>query len=165
MRQSNHGHIDLGDGGFILNTEANEQLLRQLRETPPLSPAQLLKLAKSYKVFPTQVSLGNHIALLALTKPDMQKDVFPEYAGIDWNDFIEDVLGDAGHDENTEQVAQVLFNKAEPTKSFIQLSARWIRVSGIGLLIETVDYKENASVKHADFVVGVSSNPAKLPDA
>lgn len=153
MRQLNQGHIDLGDGGLILNTGANEALLHELQEIPPLSPAELLKLTKYFKAYPANVSLGNHLALLALATAagdDVQQKVLAEYVNI--CDGPEDFF------EGTPDV-----NHEDPPPCF--LFARWIPVSGVGLLIETLVEKGRPVTEGKNFVIGVSPNPDKLPDA
>ncbi len=144
--------IAFGPGGLILeNDERNRELLAQLRETPPLPSEALLKLAVFYKAFPTNVSLGNHLALLALSDDHIpQQTLFPEYARAFF--ALED-LADGFSDEGRERGARIL------------LSVRQVPVSGIGLLIETLDVQDdNPEEQHSfNFVIGVSPDINRLP--
>jgi hypothetical protein len=153
MRLTDEGNIDLGDGGLIRNTAANEKLLRELQETEPLTPEELVKLTKYFKAYPANVSLGNHLALLALATADgddvLQK-VLAEYLIL--CDPIEDAV-DGVNDTGQEDSRSCW------------IFARWIPVSGVGLLIETIVMKGRPVTQGSSFIVGVSPNPAKLPDA
>lgn len=137
--------IAFGPGGLIRNDPHNQGLLDQLQQTPVLLPEQLLKLAQFYKAYPTNVPLGNHLALLASTPPDKQKDVFPEYFG--WADFFEDLADGA---------ASNMAHEAGEGES-LQLSVRQVPFSKGELLIETLDFKkEDSPAMRWHFVIGIS---------
>ncbi len=144
--------IAFGPGGLILeNDERNRELLAQLRKTRPLPSEALLKLAVFYKAFPTNVSLGDHLALLALSDDHIpQQKLFAEYASAFF--ALEDLF-DAFSDEARERGAR------------IRLSVRQVPVSGIGLLIETLDVQyDNPDEQHRfNFVIGVSPDIDRLP--
>ncbi len=150
---TDYTQIAFGPGGLIL--PENQELLEQIRLTPPLSPENLLKLAVFYMAYLTNEDLGKHLALVALTKlvndPDT-KDVLRATISptvVDsWADFFED-LWDGGRDESS-----------EPPTALIQLDVRWVE----GLLIESgyEGYKRCFEGKY--FAIGVGPNPASLPD-
>src|SRR3989442_9810360 len=58
--------VALGPGGEILDVPANKELLEEIRKTPPLPPADLLKLGRYYRGYETNEPLGNHLELVAL---------------------------------------------------------------------------------------------------
>ncbi len=70
--------VTLGPGGEILEVPENEALLEEIRETPPLSSAVLLKLGAYYRGYRTNRPLGNHLTLIGLLKlvndPEAQKN-------------------------------------------------------------------------------------------
>lgn len=65
MAQENFGVV-FGPGGEIL--PENEKLLEQIKQTPELPPAALLKLGAYYREYSTNRSLGDHLVLIALLK-------------------------------------------------------------------------------------------------
>lgn len=144
--------IAIGPGGVILDAPENEDLLNQIQQAPPLSPQQLLKTAKYYKAYPTHLQLGNHLALLAVASPDQQQAVFSEYDA--WGDFFEDLLDGQG--------SNLAHERTEASN--IQLSARWIPFSGLGLLIETLNFIESHDMMSWNFIIGAMPSPDSLPE-
>jgi hypothetical protein len=161
--------VILGPGGLIRDdVPENEELLGQIERMPALVPIDLLKLAEFYQAYPTNASLGNHLALLALAKllsnRDLQED-FQEALtktaraadkllatpAINWVDIIEDI-GDAAFDESA---------RGEPS-AFAQLEVQWVPFSGVGLVIETPRPK-GGHHKKRHYVIGVSPALASLP--
>jgi hypothetical protein len=153
MSLTNDIAIAFGPGGLIRADEpANRELLAQIDTTLPLSPEYLLKLAAFYVEYPTNVPLGNHLALIALTK--LVNDSYIHQVLISrtspaaiasLQDFFED-LWDGGIDESKEP-------------PFVGEPDVWsIPFSGVGLLIET----GIRDTKGKYYAIGVG--PVSLPD-
>ncbi len=153
--------IAFGPGGLILeDDERNRELLARLRKTRPLPSEALLKLAVFYKAFPTNESLGNHLALLALSDDHIpQQKLFAEYASAFF--ALEDLFDAFG--AATREGSAV--HEARERGARIRLSVRQVPVSGIGLLIETLDVQDdNPDEQHSfNFVIGVSPDIDRLP--
>ncbi len=157
MPQADQEPIVLDPGGKIRNVAQNKRLLDLLPQTRALLPEELLKLAKFYKAYPTNVPLGNHLellanALLAQETPDgelvVSQEVFPVYA-----DFADATEDSGEHNRETHE---------PPEDEGVLLSVRWVLVSGIGLLIETLDIMTDSGTKSFDYVIGVSPAPGSL---
>ena len=54
----------LGPGGLV----RDERLLKEIQETRPLPPTSLRRLAEYFIAYPTNRTLGEHLALIALTR-------------------------------------------------------------------------------------------------
>jgi hypothetical protein len=124
--------IAFGPGGLIQEDDpVNQELLERIHKTDPLSSETLLKLAAFYTEYPTNKPLGDHLALIALTKLGNDADVYQllasktSYAAANsLRDFLED-FWDGGRDESQEP-------------AYIRMPDVWsIPFSGVGLLIET----------------------------
>jgi|SRR5579864_32099 len=153
MSQEDQGLIVFGPGGQIRNVEQNKMLLDELPKTPVLSPEELLRLAKFYEAYPTGVPLGNHLALLALATRDGERvlrKVFTEYSNP--GDPAEDIA------EGTRMYRE------PPEEDTVLLSVRRTLFSGIGLLIETLDFETDSGTKSLHYVIAVSPPLDRLPD-
>lgn len=146
MSLTDYTPIAFGPGGLIKKDDpVNQELLEQIHKTDPLSNETLLKLAAFYTEYPTNVWLGDHLALIALTKLGNDSDVHKllksktsPAAAASLGDFFED-LWDGGRDESQ-----------EPT--YIRMPDVWsIPFSGLGLLIET-----GLKRRKEYYVIGVS---------
>jgi hypothetical protein len=155
------GGIAFGPGGRILENDGrNEELLARLRETPPLRSEALLKLAVFYNAFPTNASLGDHLALLALSDDRVpQQTLFANHAraGFALEDLF-DAFGAATPEGSGR-------HEARERGARIRLSVRQVPVSGIGLLIETLDFQDEKPDEQVrfHFVIGVSPDIDRLP--
>ncbi len=160
-----YGQIVTGPGGLLPPVPENEELLQVIGETPPLEPAALLKIAESYKQYPTNVSLGNHLALLALATRDKEQvvqEAFAEYA----TDWLQDVIEDGSEVARLLPVDDPDAPEGAKARFTIDLAVRLVKVSGIGLLIETATIQsfpdEKTEVGH--FIIGVNPGPALTAD-
>ena len=160
-----YGQIVTGPGGLLPPVPENEELLQVSGETPPLEPAALLKIAESYKQYPTNVSLGNHLALLALATRDKEQvvqEAFAEYA----TDWLQDVIEDGSEVARLLPVDDPDAPEGAKARFTIDLAVRLVKVSGIGLLIETATIQsfpdEKTEVGH--FIIGVNPGPALTAD-
>lgn len=152
MTQTDQELIVFGPGGQILDVQQNMELLEQLKKVP-LSPEELLELAKFYKSFETTVPLGNHLALLALAAREgeqVSRKIFTEYS--DPGDPAEDIA------EGTRMYRE------PPEEDTVLLSVRRTLFSGIGLLIETLDFETDSGTKSLHYVIAVSPPLDKVPD-
>ena len=132
---------------------------KEIRETPPLPPAALLKLGAYYQGYETNVPLGNHLELVAMfnlaSNPEIQECILKALVGtaaagrstvtvedsFDWEDFF-----DCGSDESTEKGGSCFLVRFIPFSN-----------TNLGLLVETPQSKQH---KRADYVIGVSPEPA-----
>ena len=155
--------VTLGPGGEILEVPGNEELLAEIRETPVLPPADLLKLGAFYKGYSTNEPLGNHLELVALldivNDLAIQKDTLqvlmrtaaaagrplapPEDSSDFWEDFF-----DCNSDEAGERGGSCFFIRLIPLPH-----------TNLGMLIETPNRKDQ---KKSYFVIGISPIPASL---
>jgi hypothetical protein len=147
MSQTDYTPIAFGPGGLILGDgPANQELLGQIEETDPLSPENLLKLAAFYVDYSTNEQLGNHLALIALTKLVNDAQIHKLLTGktspaaiASLQEIFEDIL-DGSIDEKTEPHS-------------VKTPNVWsIPFSGVGLLIEA----GVQALEGGYYVIGVS---------
>src|SRR2546426_9230655 len=72
-------NIILGPGGLVREVPQNKELLEQIEKAPVLLPLDLLNLATFFRGYITNQLLGDHLALIGLTKlvskPELQDDL------------------------------------------------------------------------------------------
>ena len=155
-----HGSILIGPGGQLPDIAENRELFSRLQEAPELTSEELLRLAEFYKAYPTNAPLGDHLALVALTKRErhrgakgyraLQKIVFSQH--YEAADVIEDSAEAIGNiftdDESREDFGDFrLFIRHLPTE---------------GLLVETLSGKDEGKDVNYNFVIGFSPAPSEL---
>lgn len=161
-----HGSILIGPGGQLPDVPENHELLSRLQEAPELTAEDLLRLAEFYKAYPTNAPLGDHLALVALTKRErhrgakgyraLQKIVFSQHYEV--ADVIEDSAeaigniftssGGVTNDEGREDFGDFrLFIRHLPAE---------------GLLVETLSGKDDGKEVNYNFVIGFSPAPSEL---
>ena len=173
MSRNDPTRIVFNKDGSIAHDPENGLLLRQIAETRPLSPTNLFKLATFFLGYPTNRPLAKHFALFASisfisslkavnvsprqesirlatgneanAEPDRWWPGGPAKA--DWQDGWDE----PGIDELHENPFGVRLQHVT-----------WVPYSGVGLIVETV--KKANTDKLAFFVVGVSPDPATLPE-
>jgi hypothetical protein len=156
MEETGSAQIIFGPGGEILDVDApaNQKLLEQIRETNPLLPVELIKLATFFRAYPTNAPLGNYLLLSALemmvTHPRLQEHLqaVNNVDGITWEQ-IEDALDCEKEVPGSRDV--------DPEDTFACHFFRWVPFSGAGLVIES------QTSESSFFVIGVSPSPASLP--
>jgi hypothetical protein len=169
MQEKDSQHIQTGPGGLILNVKANEKLLKEIRRTDPLPSPDLLKLADFFRVYMTDVPLGNHLELVGLRQiiyePGVQKALIT--AGytvrslpvLDLPEWLEaeDLLhpGDEPNERGQED--------GDPPDDGQSVQVAWISFSRVGLLIEIAHYRaKDGTQRKRYYVIGVSPNPSNL---
>ncbi len=145
MPNGNFGPIKFGPGGQVL--AENQELIAEIKNTPPLTPAILLKLVDFYQTYQPNRPLGNHLLFFVLLKlaslPEVKLVLDKAVtANIDWSDLFEDA-GDWGSDENTEHVVK---------------SVQIVHDGNVNLLTETVNFQG----QELFFVIGVAPDLAGL---
>lgn len=160
------GSIVLGPGGRLPDVPENHEFFGRLQEAPELTSEELFRLAEFYKGYPTNVSLGNHLALVALTKLErhrgakgyraVQKIVFREYS--ETADFIEDSAEAIGNISTSG--SGVVNDEVHEDFSDFRLFIRHLPAEG--LLVETLSGKDDGKEVNYNFVIGFSPAPADL---
>src|SRR5579859_148534 len=152
----------LGPGGLV----RDEVLLREINETKPLPPTDIIKLAVFYKAYETNRVLGDHLALIALRQivgnPGIKQEVEhvvmessqvagkPLQSAEQWWDPFEDTDG-----------VQETYEKGDDPFGSAQI--RLLPASrGLNYLVETPTHKPGKKAKH--YIIGVSPDPASLPE-
>ncbi len=186
MSQVAYGRIVLGPGGRITDAPENCELLERIRSAPVLNVQELISLAQFYKAFPTNVALGNHLELVALSnveQPIASETLFAEYANV--GDDILDLLhlggNDGDNDEDDRRLRRVTPADGDNQQSdatagethmdgkdgdqdagcadeqrFAGLFMRRVVVGEVALLIETLVFEVDKSSVNLDFVIGVA---------
>ncbi len=166
MTFSKHGSILIGPGGRLPNILENRELLSRLQGAPELTSEELLRLAEFYKAYPTNALLGDHLALVALTKRErhrgakgyrtLQKIVFSQH--YETANIIED---------STEAVGNVLASDENVTddeghEDFGDFRLFIRHLPAEGLLVETLNGKDGDKEVNYNFVIGFSPAPSEL---
>jgi hypothetical protein len=166
MAFSKHGSILIGPGGRLPDIPENRELFSRLQEAPELTSEELLRLAEFYKAYPTNAALGDHLALVALTKRErhrgakgyrtLQKIVFSQHyetANIseDSTKAVGNIL--ASHDDVTDDEGREDF---DDFRLFIR------HLPAEGLLVETLSGKDGDREVNYNFVIGFSPTPSEL---
>ena len=161
-----HGSILIGPGGRLPDIPENQELFFRLQEAPELTSEELLRLAEFYKAYPTNASLGEHLALVALTKLErhrgakgdraLQKIVFSQH--YDAADVIE---------RNSKEVASSSLPSsgvidAESSEDFDDFRLFIRHLPAEGLLVETLSGKKGGKEINYHFVIGFSPAPSEL---
>jgi hypothetical protein len=163
--------IVFNDDGSIADVPQNELLLRQIAETPPLSPTNLFKCVTFFLGYPTNRALAQHLALFAyvsfvssLKAANVRpgKESIRLATGNEANDEPDRLFGkplqdwmdgwnERGNDELRENPLAVRLQHVT-----------WISYSGVGLLVETIKGVDTDQLSF--YVVGVCPDPATLPE-
>lgn len=165
MEGTDSAQIIFGPGGLILDVHVadapNQQLLDQIRDTKPLLPVELIKLAIFFRAYSTNAPLGNYLLLSALemmvTHPKLQKHLqaINKVNSSTW-DIIEDAL-------DCEPEVAVAVGKPikdrDAEDAFSCHFFRWVLFSGAGLVVEAQSSETSTSF----FVIGFSPSPESLP--
>ena len=167
MAFSRHGSIVFGPGGQLADEPENHELLCRLQEAPELTSEELLRLAEFYKAYPTNVALGNHLALVALSKLErhrgakgyriLQKIVFSEYSEL--ADTIEDGAEAVGNIIHGTGNGPTNDEGREDSGNF-RLFIRHLPAEG--LLIETLSGEDEGKEVNYNFIIGFGPAPADL---
>jgi hypothetical protein len=154
--------IQLGPGGLILHVPANEELLEKIRRKDPLLPPDLVNLADFFRVYMTNVPLGNHLELVALrqliSEPGIQK-------ALRATSYADRVL--LAYNYDPPEWLEIFGEDADPPDESQSAQVKWISLSGVGLLIEIAYYRtKNGKRRKHYHIIGVSPDPRSLqPDA
>lgn len=158
------------DDGSIADVPQNELLLRQIADTPPLSPTDLFKCVTFFLGYPTNRTLAQHLALFAYisfvsslkaANVRLDKESIRLATGNEANDepdrFWGNPLPDWIDGWNERGIDELREN---PNGARLQ-HVTWISYSGVGLLVETIKGVDTDQLSF--YVVGVCPNPATLP--
>jgi hypothetical protein len=141
--------LKLGPGNEILPDDPqNQQFLERLQNIPPLTPPELLELAKWYEAYPTLAAEGSHFALVALAtgqEPRVQQDAFANY--LTWEEGLEYAVGWGKDttDPNSENTEFIKFSLQRAT----------LPNSSVQVLVETVTVINAGEVERRQyFLIG-----------
>jgi hypothetical protein len=132
--------IVLGSGGLIQDVPENRELLERIKETRPLPRATLIRIAESFKTYPTSALVAQHLDLVALAQEqgeETESQVFTEYSI--W-----------------ECIPHWIKGQPWTVTDRIRLEIRSIPTSVVELLIETLILSRANDTSIYNFVIGVT---------